>query len=74
MGFMFCDLHVSLKQPSVGGYKFVAFALLDLDQASCYIGPDMSPNCLQRLLADDKCRQRVNIVTDSIMAEREKGL
>ena len=28
MGFMFCDLHVSLKQPFVGGYKFVEFALL----------------------------------------------
>ena len=21
MGFMFCDLHVSLKEPFVGGYK-----------------------------------------------------
>ena len=28
MGFMFCDLHVSLKLPYVGGYKFVEFALL----------------------------------------------
>ena len=27
MGFMFCDLHASLKQPFVGGYKFVEFAL-----------------------------------------------
>ena len=27
MGFMFCDLHVSLKKPFVGGYKFVEFAL-----------------------------------------------
>ena len=27
MGFMFCYLHVSLKQPFVGGYKFVEFAL-----------------------------------------------
>ena len=25
---MFCDLHVSLKQPFVGGYKFVEFVLL----------------------------------------------
>ena len=28
MGFMFCDLHVSLKKPFVVGYKFVEFALL----------------------------------------------
>ena len=28
MGFMFCDLHVSLKYPFVGGYKFVEFVLL----------------------------------------------
>ena len=28
MGFMFCDLHVSLKLPFVRGYKFVEFALL----------------------------------------------
>ena len=27
MGFMFCDLHVSLKQPFVGGYEFVEFVL-----------------------------------------------
>ena len=24
---MFCDLHVSLKKPFVGGYKFVEFVL-----------------------------------------------
>ena len=30
MGFMFCDLHVSLNNP-VGGYKFVEFALLKDD-------------------------------------------
>ena len=27
MGFMFCDLHVSLKEPFVGGYKLVEFVL-----------------------------------------------
>ena len=30
MGFMFCDLHVSLKIPLVRGYKFVEFALFQL--------------------------------------------
>ena len=28
MGFMFCDLHNSLKTPFVRGYKFVEFVLL----------------------------------------------
>ena len=27
MGFMFCDLHVSLKQHFIRGYKFVEFVL-----------------------------------------------
>ena len=27
MGFMFCDIHVSLKYPFAGGYKFVEFVL-----------------------------------------------
>ena len=26
----------------------------DPDQARCYVGPDLGPNCLQRILADDK--------------------
>ena len=31
----------------------------DLDQARCFVGPDLGPNCLQRLSADDKShRQR----------------
>ena len=36
---------------------------LDLDQAQHSVGPDLGPNCLQRLSADDKVatsRQRVN--------------
>ena len=27
---------------------------LDLDQAQHFVGPDLGPNCLQRLSADDK--------------------
>ena len=27
---------------------------LDPDQARCFVGPDLGPNCLQRLSADDK--------------------
>ena len=26
---------------------------LDPDQARCFVGPDLDPNCLQRLSADD---------------------
>ena len=32
---------------------------LDPDQARCVVGPDMSPNCLQRLSADNTSCQRV---------------
>ena len=33
---------------------------LDPDQARCSVGPDLVPNCLQKLSADDTRRQRVN--------------
>ena len=33
---------------------------LDPDQARRFVGPDLGPNCLQRLSADDIGRQRVN--------------
>ena len=32
---------------------------LDLDQARHFVGPDLGPNCLQRLSADDTRMQRV---------------
>ena len=32
---------------------------LELDQARHFVGPDLGPNCLQRLSADDSCRQSV---------------
>ena len=32
---------------------------LDLDQARHFVGPDLDPNCFQRLSADDTSRQRV---------------
>ena len=34
---------------------------LDPDQAGCYGGPDLDPNCLHILSADSTCRQRVAI-------------
>ena len=33
---------------------------LDPDQAQHFVGPDLGPNCLQRLSADDTSRQRYN--------------
>ena len=32
---------------------------LDPDQARRFVGPDLGPNCLSRLSADDTGRQRV---------------
>ena len=34
---------------------------LDTDQIRRFVGPNLGPNCLQRLTADDISRQRVNI-------------
>ena len=34
---------------------------LDPDQARHFVGPDLGPNCLQRLLADDISKQRVKV-------------
>ena len=33
---------------------------LDPDQARHFVWPDLGPNCLQRLSADERSRQRVN--------------
>ena len=33
---------------------------MDQDQARRFVGPDLGPNCLQRLSADDISRQGVN--------------
>ena len=37
---------------------------LDPDQARRFVGPDLGPNCLPRLSADDTGRQRVNEYRD----------
>ena len=34
---------------------------LDPDQARHFVRLDLSPNCLQRLSADDTCKERVEI-------------
>ena len=33
--------------------------VLDPDQAQYFVGPDLGPNCLQKLSADDTSKQRV---------------
>ena len=35
---------------------------LDQEQAQRFVWPDLSPNCLQRLEADDNSRQRVCVI------------
>ena len=42
---------------------------LDPDQARHFVGPDLGPNCLQRLSADDTSEQRVK-VTNSITSNQ----
>ena len=39
---------------------------LDPDQARQLVGPDLRPNCFQRLSADDTCRQRILYVSKAI--------
>ena len=34
---------------------------LDPDQDRHFVGPDLGPNCLQRLSADDPSKQRVKV-------------
>ena len=40
-------------------YTIRVFNSLDPDQARLFVGPDLGPNCLQRLSADDTSRQSV---------------
>ena len=40
----------------------------DPDQARRIVGPDLGPNCLPRLSADDTGRQRVNWTSENVMS------
>ena len=42
---------------------------LDLDQTRHLVGPDLCPNCLQRLSVDGTSRQRVNKAIDKKMRQ-----
>ena len=37
---------------------------LDPDQARRFVGPDLGPNCLQKLSTDDTSRQRVKRINE----------
>ena len=39
---------------------------LDPDQARHYVGPDLDPNCLQRLSANEASRQKVKGISKCI--------
>ena len=39
---------------------------LDPDQARHFVGPDLGPNCLQSISADNTSRQRVKEVSDDL--------
>ena len=46
---------------------------LDPDQARRFVGPDLGPNCLPRLSADDTGRQRVKLQQNKINKD-QKGV
>ena len=52
----FCRLMISFK---INFFETVLKSL-DPDQARCIVGPDLDPNCLQTLSAEDTSRHRVN--------------
>ena len=39
---------------------------LDPDQAQHFVGPDLGPNCLQRLSTDDTCRVKFGVVLGKV--------
>ena len=48
---------------------------LDPDQAQHFVGPDLGPNCLQRLSADDTLSwQRVNRVKNKLNEPPHKSI
>ena len=47
---------------------------LDSDQDRHFVGPDLSPNCLQRLLAEDICcSQQVNSYSNFLSYDVASG-
>ena len=64
---LFCFLHPDFFSKSTFSKKSCRDTIrlsnsLDPDQAQHYVGPDLAPNYLQRLSADDTSRRRVEFV------------
>ena len=59
---LFCHLDFFLNQPFRFFFRNTISMsnILDPDQARQLVGPDLGPNCLQGLSADDTSRQKVN--------------
>ena len=57
--WFFCHLLIFSK--STFSENFIRNIIIrqSVKQAIHFVGPDLGPNCLQRLLADDTSRQRV---------------
>ena len=53
--FLFCFVFFlnQLFQKNLSGIPSECKSL-DPDQVQCFVGPDLGPNCLQRLSADDE--------------------
>ena len=61
-----------LKKNSLGNNISVS-NILDPDQAPHFVGPDLGPNCLQRLSADNTSRQRVEGVRNRRKKHRSRS-
>ena len=60
-----CENSIPTTNKVCGGYNYFRNTIrvsnsLDPDQARHFVQPDLGPNCLQRLWAEDTSRQRVN--------------
>ena len=73
---LFCRLLVFFQNQLFGkilsGISSVSSSL-DSDQARHSVGPDLGPNCLQKLSADDTSRQRVNSEFQNKITEKRKA-
>ena len=66
---LFCHLTIFSKSTFSKNFFRNTFRVsnsFDPDQARHFVGPDLGPNCLQRLPADDTRRQRVNLLSSAI--------
>ena len=71
---LFCRLLI-LKINFLKGILSVSVSNnLDPDHARHCVGPDLDPNCLQRLTADKSCSKRVNTFEITVSLKDSGGL